>query len=317
VSRGEDRPELALARLADELLATDEPWSAELGELLAALQQGETSPLLAAPPLATVTTTSGTANDAGPFRAGNEDSALQVRYQLTAEPGGEELELVAVADGVGGHRAGAMASRLALSTFASSLLMSQAVALLDLAPLGEAGNRAVSECLRRAFLAADETVSALGTEDEETPPGTTLVVALRLGRRLFIGNVGDSRAYLLRGEQLQRLTRDDSVVQRLIEQGELSVEESYGHPLSYAVTQCLGRGPSNLKPALSLRLLNDWDRLVLCTDGVTEVLRDTELAALLRQHDEPQAAAEALVAAARTMGGRDNMTALVMNVRMS
>ncbi len=313
----EEAPGPALAAVAGQLLAA-EPWSPELEAWCARLVAEPDRPpdiwlaeldRLDGPDL---TLSAGQATDTGPFRDRNDDAAMVLAQRLLGQTE-ERIDLAAVADGVGGLRDGHAAARTALTTLSSGFMMACAVAAMAGEALLEQGNCAVADAVRHAFSAADETVRALAAAGEAKGPGTTLVAAVRVGRRLCVGSVGDSRAYLWRGGELLRLTRDDSVVQNLLDQGQITAEEAYGHPASGVVTQCLGQGPA-IRPACGLRLLLPGDRVLLCSDGLCEVLRDAQLAALLAEHPDAQEAAEALVTGARWAGSRDNVTAVVLNL---
>lgn len=250
----------------------------------------------------------------GPRRARNEDAAAAVRQHTMACDRTVILDVLAVADGVGGHRDGQQAAALAQSSVLSALATAETVGLLA---AGERdwsdSNRAVQQRLAQAFATANELVAALADEGESSPPGSTLVTAVRAGRRLFVAHVGDSRAYLYRSSTLERLTRDDSLVQQMIDRGELTPCEAFGHPASHALVRFLGSGAEQ-GPNQTVRLLRPGDRLLLCTDGVSDALRDERIAELLGTVPGAQAAAEALVRAAERCDGRDNATALVLDV---
>ncbi len=313
VPRTADEPAADPSALVARLLPDETPWSAELSEAAGRLAErrvtaAELAALAAGPPLAVRV---GLVSDAGVLRASNEDAALHLSFRLAAGDGDEDCDLLAVADGMGGHRDGAAAARVGLTTFASSLSVTQAVVAMAGEVLCQRGNRAVKAALDEAYEAAEETVSALAEEGESAAPGTTLVAALRLGSRLFVANVGDSRAYLLRDGRLTRLTRDDSLVQAMIDRGEITEEEAYGHPKSAVITHCLGHS-SGVRPRHTVRLLRPGDRLMLCSDGVTEQLRDRAMEAILAEPGDPAETAERLIHAAAESGARDNLTAVVM-----
>ncbi|MCC7494593.1 MAG: serine/threonine-protein phosphatase [Fimbriimonadaceae bacterium] len=311
-------PDVALGLLADELLDPAGCWSVELSQLLGELHTGQCAlpqrlaALRAAHWSGDIAAAVGLASDGGPYRAHNDDTALHLVQTMLTQGEPEAYDLLAVADGVGGHRDGDRAARLGLSALVSGLTMALAEADLAGEPLPAQGNGALFEALRAAVLAADEAVRGL-RDDLPKGPGTTLVAGLRLGRRLFLANVGDSRAYLWRDQQLQRLTRDDSLVQALLDEGQLTDDEAALHPDAGVLTQCLGQGEP-VQPTLVMRLLRPGDRLLLCSDGLTERLRDRDLASLLEQQPEAWLCAEALTVAARWAGAKDNITVLVVNL---
>lgn len=317
----DDDPLAALNALAAKLAPSDRPWSVELEQLLVDLAQLRSAEQLAAA-LArigadvgsrTVKTVLGLSTDSGVVRDHNEDAVATIRERLRFGGIESDTDIIAVADGVGGHRDGERAAALAINSFVSGLAMATAMGVLS--GNDQAWQDDNHEALRRvaqAFGVADETVSAMAERRESSPPGTTLVAALRLGRRLLLGSVGDSRGYLLRDGALFRLTRDDSVVQELVDRGALTAAEAFGHPSSNQLTRFVGAaaGP----PEMSIRLLRHGDRVLLCSDGVTDSLRDEALAEVLNSADDAAAAAELVVLAARAASGTDNLTAATMDI---
>ncbi|HEX6332058.1 MAG TPA: Stp1/IreP family PP2C-type Ser/Thr phosphatase [Actinomycetota bacterium] len=226
----------------------------------------------------------GAATDIGQVREGNEDS------YLVLDP------LFAVADGMGGHRGGEVASDLAVQTI-RRLFEQHEGSLIEQV---ERANRAVFERSQ-----SDRAVSGMGTTL------TAVVVDDRGGARL--AHVGDSRAYLLRDGELDLLTRDHTLVQRMVDEGELTAEEAEDHPHRHILTRVLG-GEGSVSVDEGVLELRQGDRLLLCTDGLTGMVRDDEIRSLLQQTSDPQEAAERLVHAANGAGGVDNITAVVLDV---
>lgn len=304
-----------LGKLLTALAGDASGWTEDVAAALdtvqdpAALRQ-RFAALLANAPSGTVV---GVSSDVGPVRRRNEDSAVHFALQLSAEAASSDLELIGVADGMGGHRAGDLASRVALSTFVSDVLLSHAISQMERLPLGAVSGDRLVAAMDSAFASAAETVDGLAEQDEDSPPGTTLVAALRLGRRLVVGNLGDSRAYLIRDGQIGRLSRDDSYVQELIESGALSEQDAQGDPRSHLITRFIGHGRT-ASPTYRLRLLRAGDRVVLCSDGVSERLTDEALQTVLQPFTTAQDAADAAVWAAQEAGGTDNLTAVVLDV---
>jgi protein phosphatase len=222
----------------------------------------------------------GARTDVGRVREGNEDS------YMIHDP------LFAVADGMGGHRGGEVASKLALDTL---LKTTDGAALVEAV---QDANRAVFE---RA--GADPALAGMGT---------TLTAFLADGETLRLAHVGDSRAYLLRESQLQRITTDHTVVEGLVEKGELTAQEAAIHPQRSILTRAIGvEGEVQVDQAsIDLR---PGDRLLLCSDGLTGMIEDEEIHRILMEHRDPQAAADALVEAANEAGGQDNVTAIVVD----
>ncbi|MGH2719655.1 MAG: Stp1/IreP family PP2C-type Ser/Thr phosphatase, partial [Actinomycetota bacterium] len=219
----------------------------------------------------------------GLVRANNEDS------YLVAPP------LFAVADGMGGHRAGEVASAEAIETLAA-----------------QAGHD--TDSLVAAVHAANEAVFARASDNPALAGmGTTITAMLSTAGSLQIVHVGDSRAYLLRDGRLRRLTQDHTVVDRLAREGKISPADVEHHPQRSVLERALGVGPD---VDLDVQLIDTHpgDRLLLCTDGLTSMLPDDEIRSVLLNEREPQAAAQRLVDEALQAGGKDNVTTLVVDV---
>jgi protein phosphatase len=168
--------------------------------------------------------------------------------------------------------------------------------------------------LLNAIMTTNARVAALAEEPKykgsRSRPGSTLTFALRLGRRVFVGNVGDSRTYLFRDNQLLRVTKDHSYVQNLIDAGALKEEDAWDHPDGSVITAHIGE--ANLKTRdVFLRLLLPGDKLLLVSDGVIDMLRDRDIAPFL-QSARPGEICRALVDASNAAGGADNITALCL-----
>jgi serine/threonine protein phosphatase PrpC len=225
--------------------------------------------------------------DTGRRRRRNEDA-------FVCEP-----PLFAVADGMGGAKAGEVASRLA----AESLREQQ---LGDL-PSPEQTVELIREANRRVYAYSSENASARGM-------GTTMTVALVEGSVVTIGHVGDSRAYLLRDEQLTQLTQDHSLVAELVRSGRLSAEEAESHPRRSVITRALGTDSDVEVDVFSLRG-NDRDIFLLCSDGLTSMVSDEEIARLLLSaREDLDEAGTKLIAAANQAGGEDNITVVLFEL---
>ncbi|MDI3316422.1 MAG: Stp1/IreP family PP2C-type Ser/Thr phosphatase [Bacillota bacterium] len=233
------------------------------------------------------------ASDVGKVRPRNEDAWVWRRIRT--------LELLAVADGLGGHRAGDVASRLALDELAKGLDV-------DGAETGEASRESLLRAVRRANQAVWEAARARA---EWQGMGTTLTAALVDGDRLTLAHVGDSRAYLWRAGSLRQLTSDHSLVQALVARGALSEEEAEHVPERHILTRAVGTSPEVEVDVLEIRL-EPGDRLVLATDGLSAALNKEQVAALLAEGgDRP---AHRLVEAANRGGAPDNVTVLVADL---
>jgi protein phosphatase len=223
------------------------------------------------------------ASDTGRKRRRNEDN------YVVAPP------LFAVADGMGGAQAGEVASQLAASALEAG----------DSGPLeGTQGIDAlIQEANRRIFDRASTDPSASGM-------GTTMTVALVEGMTVAIGHVGDSRAYLVRGEQMEQLTDDHSLVNELVKSGKLSEEEAQAHPQRSVITRAVGTDPDVDVDGFTIEA-QEGDIFLICSDGLSDMVEDEEILELVHQNrDNLDKAVKTLVAAANRVGGEDNITAV-------
>ena len=227
----------------------------------------------------------GSRTDVGLVREHNEDS-------LTVTP-----PLFAVADGMGGHAAGEVASEIAIQT-----LQAHAPQTAD----GDDLARAVVEANRAIIRGANEGLGRRGM-------GTTMTAAILEGSRLVIAQVGDSRAYLLHQGQLQLITRDHSLMTELIESGQITPEQAKTHPQRSVITRALGSDPKTLPDIYEISV-EEGDRLLLCSDGLSGMVDDSLLESTLIRISNPQKCADALVDEALAAGGHDNVTAIVVDV---
>ena len=230
-------------------------------------------------------TTFGSRTDVGCVRDHNEDSLV------VAPP------LFAVADGMGGHAAGEVASEIAVNVLA------------ELAPKdldGAALEHAVEEANHEIIRAARDGRGRDGM-------GTTLTACMLENERLVIAQVGDSRAYLLHHGKLQQLTRDHSLMADMIEAGQLTPEEARHHPQRSVITRALGSDP-NTRPDMYEINVETGDRLLVCSDGLSSMIEDEQIEAVMRRVPDPQRCASQLVNEAIAAGGHDNVTVIVSNV---
>jgi serine/threonine protein phosphatase PrpC len=230
-------------------------------------------------------------SDVGRIRAGNEDAFLVDDAGIDA---GDAVRVVAVADGMGGHQAGEVASATAIA------------ALVDGLRHGETVGGAIESANAAVFATAAGDAALRGM-------GTTMTVAVLEGDAVTIGHVGDSRAYLLRDEELRQLTTDHSVVAELIAAGEITEAEAQSDPRRSMITRALGIDADVQVDVLDVEL-RPGDRLLLCSDGLTTMVRDDDIADVLRGEVDPRDAAEGLIDAANMAGGADNITVVVADV---
>jgi protein phosphatase len=245
--------------------------------------------------------------DLGKTRTRNEDSWSLV-------PG---LGVAVVADGMGGHPGGDVASRLAAET-AASVLREELGAVRR--PTEQAPER-LSAAMRRSVLAAHEAIRAQATREPALDGmGTTLTaLAVDPATDLFVlGNVGDSRAYRFRAGDLTRLTRDDTWVQERIDAKQLTPEQARRHPFAHLLTQCLGLEDTP-KPRITEGTVQVGDAYLLCTDGLVGMVDDAHLASIMsdtlaRTGDGGEVTLRALLDAANAAGGYDNITAVLVTI---
>jgi protein phosphatase len=227
----------------------------------------------------------GAATDVGRVREGNEDGYLV----------DEGMGLYALADGMGGHQGGEVASATALEALRAGVTSGD-----SLRDAIEDANRAVYE-----KSLTDESLVGMGT----TLTAGTLVT----GGTLLIGHVGDSRAYLLRDEQLRRLTTDHSHVEELVRDGKITEDEAAVHPMRSVITRALGIDETVDVDVYPVEL-HVGDRVLFCSDGLTDMVHEDDIAAELRREDDAPRAAGRLVDCANKAGGVDNITVLVLAV---
>ena len=230
------------------------------------------------------------ATDVGRMRKNNEDS------YLSAKP------VAAVADGMGGHSAGEVAS---------------AIAIEELAALGNRGpwgsETAATDDLKQAILRANRRIRETAASDRKlNGMGTTLVALLEDGDMVHVANVGDSRGYLLRQGELSQVTVDHSLVQELVDDGRLSPEDAERHPQRSVITRALGIDPE-VEFDLFTYKLQVGDRLLLCSDGLSDVVEPAQVRKILLRVRSAQRAAQELIAVANEQGGPDNITVIVVD----
>ena len=229
-------------------------------------------------------------SDVGLVRQNNQDSAY-------AGP-----HLLVVADGMGGHAGGDVASSLAIG---------------ELAPLdGEShGADDALEHLKQAVFAAHrELLSRVDEEPQLTGMGTTVTALLRTGGKLALAHIGDSRAYLLRDGDLVQITKDHTFVQTLVDEGRLTLEEAEQHPQRSVLMRVLSDVIDDVEPDLSMREGRNGDRYLLCSDGLSGVVSHDTLRETLAAGADPATTCEALVQLALRAGAPDNVTCIVADV---
>ncbi|MEA2477113.1 MAG: family protein phosphatase, partial [Actinomycetota bacterium] len=227
----------------------------------------------------------GVATDVGRVREGNEDSYLV------------DAPLFVVADGMGGHVAGDVASATAVEVLderSSSMRASEPSSL----------ESAIKEANVAIFKKAQSDAALRGM-------GTTCTLLMIDGSNAQFAHVGDSRAYLFRQGKLSQITEDHTLVNRMVAEGRIDEDEARHHPQRSVITRALGVDSDVQVDLVSLRL-EDGDRILLCSDGLTTMLENPDVSQVLSNENDPQAAAENLIHAANAAGGEDNITAIVI-----
>ena len=229
------------------------------------------------------------------IRSGNEDN-----FAVHANG---DYGLFIVADGMGGHAAGEVASEMAVQTIQREL---HAVRDLEDRSTGHRVMEALKTANRNIH---DRTI----TEVDKQGMGTTASVLILSGSRYLIGQVGDSRVYLLRDGALHQLTKDHSYVQEQVDAGFLTPEQARYHPYSNVITRCVGASP-DVEPDIYQGEARIGDLFLVASDGLTGMVDDRRLQALLMSRAEPERKVHSLIAEANARGGLDNITAIVVQL---
>ena len=242
----------------------------------------------------------GAKSDVGKVREENQDA-----FMIEAES-----RLFLVADGMGGHRGGALASKTVVEDL-------PAMIETRLNKLGTSSIRTVRSILKQTIAEQNLQLRMEGTsETGYKDMGTTVVLALLRNGRAYIVNMGDSRMYLLRKGKLSQRSRDHSVVSALLRQNKIEPSQVENHSSQGEITRYIGMEEEG-KPYVRSFAVKTQDRLLLCTDGLTDMLTDEDITAILRNELEPQAGCEALAKAANAAGGHDNITAVIVDLRIA
>ena len=258
--------------------------------------------------------------DKGKVRSANEDQfliaeltkAMRVWQTSLPEPklqvGEERAHLFLVADGMGGHQAGEHASALAVAAIEQFTLNSFKWFF------GTDGSEAkkVLAQFQSAFSQADaEIAETAAAHPELRGMGTTVTMAFQLGAQLCVVHAGDSRAYLYRQHELHQLTKDHTLVADLVRTGVLQPDQAAGHHLRHVITNVIGGPEAGVKVEARALQLQEGDRLLLCSDGLTDMVTDETIAATLDVERTPEAAAKKLLERANAGAASDNITLVV------
>ena len=239
------------------------------------------------------------------MRTHNEDTALVITAAHDGDGAMPKVGLFVLADGMGGHQSGEVASSLAARAVAHYITHEFYLpALLGQEP--DTNQPALRDVLIDAVRAANEIVA------ERVPGGgTTLTCALMLDLRAYIAHVGDSRAYIVTTEgKLDQITHDHSLVDRLVELGQLTPDEAAIHPQKNVLYRAVGQG-GDLEVDTYMRTVSAGEKLLLCSDGLWGIVDEAKMAKIIASSSSLQAACENLVVAANQAGGRDNITVIL------
>lgn len=265
----------------------------------------------------------------GKVRQVNEDEFfLRVTHSSDADPVG----LFIVADGMGGHAGGDIASRLTVRTISKQLralftppdplqtvkfdtVRLEAEMRGEDTPTRVLGATKLRQMIEQAVLEANKVVLKTGRKKplEAGDAGSTVTLAVVQGATAYIANVGDSRTYLFRDGQLKLITQDHSLVGSMVEAGIIKQEEIYTHPQRNIIYRSLGN-QQKLKVDLFQKRLQRGDRLLLCSDGLWEMVRDPEMAKIMQKAPNSEIACQQLIKTANANGGKDNIGVVIVSV---
>ena len=261
--------------------------------------------------------------DSGRVRESNEDQFLiaeltktmRIRQTSLSEPmaqrGEEQGHVFLVADGMGGHAAGERASALAVAAV-EQFTLNRLKWFFH--PDGQDAKRILADFQTALRHADTRLIEEQAQHPELKGMGTTLTMAYQLDWMLCVLHVGDSRAYVYRDGELHQLTQDHTVTADLVRAGHLRPEEAAQHRLRKVITNVVGGDQAGIQVEAQALELQPGDRILLCSDGLTEMVSNDEIAATLEAHDDPELACRVLVTRANEAGGRDNITIIIAAV---
>lgn len=252
----------------------------------------------------------GQQSDPGRVRENNEDHSLILDCSLPGYDAGRLGTLFAVADGMGGHAAGEVASRMACETIQAEYGFGPPVVNGRLTP------KMLQQRLRRAVECANRRIRQQALQSGRLAGmGTTLSAMVLFKDHLLIGHVGDSRIYRLRERRLKRLTTDHTETQALFDAGYLDTAEADVDPRRHILTQAVGCEENMETIEMRIEPLAEQDTFLLCSDGLHDMLSDRQIAQILNAHPTPRAAGRKLVEEALAAGGEDNVTVIVVQTK--
>jgi serine/threonine protein phosphatase PrpC len=247
----------------------------------------------------------GQVSEVGMVRNNNQDAAFSFFATLRSADVRPDFGLFVVADGMGGHHDGEKASAMTVNILAQQVTNTIYLPLLN---DDNQNQTPINDALVAAVQKANTEVMARVPDG-----GTTATAAVIIGDRAYVAHVGDSRLYLITSDSVEQLTRDHSLVQRLIELDQLTPEEATEHPQKNVLYRALGQSETVEVDVLTRRL-PPKSRLLLCSDGLWNLVESSEIVEVVRQHDNPQEACSRLVTLANKRGGLDNITVILVRL---
>ena len=239
----------------------------------------------------------GAVTDIGVVRTANQDSMF-----ISNDP---SLRLFIVADGMGGHKAGELASKLAVESIVGYFS--------SVSPKITSEVKAQGAVVDSIAMANEEIFNKSTKDSECTGMGTTLTMCYAYKSKLILGHVGDSRAYILRDGGIAQLTEDHSLVNQLIRGGKITRQEAINHPQRNVITRAVGTSEDIEVDTLILKPLKN-DVIILCSDGLTNMVGDIELLSIFSDREDLQSACRMAVELAKTNGGTDNITVIAIRI---
>jgi len=251
----------------------------------------------------------GSQTNTGVVRTNNEDSIYAFFSKLDDTESIPTFGIFVLADGAGGHLNGEVASSLTLRTVAKALIKDIYLPLLDKADMNDPERPTISDVITDAMQEADRLV-----REQVTDGGCTCTVGVITGNIINIGHVGDSRLYVINDTDLERVTRDHSVVGRLIEIGELEPEEAKTHPQRSVLYRGIGMGGENkMEVDIMRKRLKTGDHVLMCSDGLWDMVQDDQIREIVTAASTPQHACKNLITRANLNGGDDNISVIVIS----
>lgn len=249
-------------------------------------------------------------SSAGRVRKVNEDSVASVILDIQHGDYKSKSYILAVADGMGGHKAGDIASRIAINTIVKVL----STKITDLISKNQ-NNEEIFKILNDAFESANKNIFKFKKDENISEiVGAALSTGIIIKGKLFIAHAGDTRVYLVRRKHIKKITRDHRLVEELIIKGELTPEEALTHPSRHVITNAIGVFKDLHVDQYLVRLEND-DYIIFCSDGLTDVVKDHEIKDIVLKNKIPKLICDTLVNLANERGGKDNISVVVLKWR--